>query len=107
MRSNSDGRDFLHRALFPVCTRQAQFVFTCRVIDSGKVSKFAVHTDAKKKGGLRTSPREKKLKFLTEKGDSLSKHNRSRLPHTHTGSSGEPTSGPEQLRLSTAFDVSI
>jgi hypothetical protein len=68
MRSNSDGRDFLHQTLFPVCTREAQFVFTCRVIDSGKVSKFADHTDAKKKqGALRTSLREKKLKFLTEK----------------------------------------
>jgi hypothetical protein len=60
MRSNRDGRDFLHQTLFPVCTLQAQFVFTCRVIDSGKVSKFAGHTDAKKKRGFSAPLRERK-----------------------------------------------
>ncbi len=60
MRSNSDGRDFLHQTLFPVCTRQAQFVFPCRVIDSGKVSKFAGYAVAKKRGGSpHLSAREK------------------------------------------------
>src|ERR1700685_3888338 len=68
MRSNSDGRDFPPHTLFPVCTRQAQFVFTCRVIDSGKVSKFAGHTDAKKKRGSPHLSAREKTQILDRKG---------------------------------------